>query len=222
MTQGLKTHHLLILAFLLNHILHCICFEILFTESKYLVSKWSYIPSLRAIRKVKKLNKKFQIFCVIIILHNHYLIILILFWATKGFILYQIKQMALKCGYNLTDTSWIEELETQQSLSQIWASSWIFRERQATAFEPLRHIYVDLEIPLEEHVWVATGNSGIWGNCWFPFQESNCVILLSVQCNFTGNFSLNLCQFCSCMFICWEQQIDYLLAYLSFGNRKSL
>ena len=37
-TQGLKTRHMSFLAFLFNHILHCVCFKILFTESKYLVS----------------------------------------------------------------------------------------------------------------------------------------------------------------------------------------
>ena len=41
----------------------------------------------------------FKIFCVIVI---HYFIILKLFWAIKGFILYQIKQTALKSGYSFT------------------------------------------------------------------------------------------------------------------------
>src|SRR6218665_1590859 len=35
-TQGPKTHRFQL--FLLNHVLHCICFKILFTVSKYLVS----------------------------------------------------------------------------------------------------------------------------------------------------------------------------------------
>src|SRR6218665_1648029 len=37
-TQGLTACHMLFLAFLFYHILYCICFKILFTESKYLVS----------------------------------------------------------------------------------------------------------------------------------------------------------------------------------------
>jgi len=53
-----------------------------------------------------------------IVLHNNYFISLKLFWAIRGFILYQIKQMALKLGYNFTKygklmgTSWIDELQT--------------------------------------------------------------------------------------------------------------
>jgi len=43
--------------------------------------------------------KQFKVFHVIIILRNHYFIILKLIRAIKGFILYQIKQMALKSGY---------------------------------------------------------------------------------------------------------------------------
>jgi len=51
---------------------------------------------------VKKLDKKFKIISVIIIFCNRYFIILKLFWVIKGFILYQIKQTALKSGYNFT------------------------------------------------------------------------------------------------------------------------
>src|SRR6218665_2410499 len=61
-TQGPKTRHLSFLAFLLKHILHCICFKILFTESKYLVSNYNYTRLLRTIKKVKKSNKMFKIF----------------------------------------------------------------------------------------------------------------------------------------------------------------
>jgi len=43
-----------------------------------------------------------MIFRVIIILHNHYFIILKLFRAIEFFILNQIKQTALKSGYNFT------------------------------------------------------------------------------------------------------------------------
>ena len=53
-TQGPKTRCLSFLAFLLNYILHCISFKILFTESKYLVSNWSYTRLIRTIKKVKK------------------------------------------------------------------------------------------------------------------------------------------------------------------------
>jgi len=55
------------LAFLLNHILHYTCFKILFTVSKYLVTNWSYTHLIRALKKAKKSNKKFNIF---LCLHN--------------------------------------------------------------------------------------------------------------------------------------------------------
>jgi len=96
---------------------------------------------------VKKSNKKFNIFRVIIILLNHYFIILKLFLIINGFILYQIKQTALKSDYNFTtygkfkDISWIEELQTRKLVSPIWASSSTSRKRQTTSFEPLRYIY---------------------------------------------------------------------------------
>jgi len=88
--------------FLLNHILHCICFKILFTGSKYLASNWSYACLIRTIKKVKNLNKKLMTFCFIIILCNFHLIILNLFWAITDFILYQIKQTALKSDYTFS------------------------------------------------------------------------------------------------------------------------
>ena len=118
---GLKTCHMSFLAFVFNHILHCMYFKILFTESKYLVSNWGYTRLIRTIKKVKESNKNVKIFRVIIILCNHHFILLKLFWAIKGFILYQINQPALKSsGYNFTtyskftDTSWIEELQTRK------------------------------------------------------------------------------------------------------------
>ena len=61
-----------ILTFLLNHILHCICFKIFFTGSKYLVSNWNYTCLIRTIKKWRKWIKKFKIFRVIIILCNHH------------------------------------------------------------------------------------------------------------------------------------------------------
>jgi len=76
----------------------------------------------------------------IMIVCNHYFLILKLFWVIKGFILYQIKQTALKSGYNFTtyhkftDTSWIEELQTRKRLSPIWASSSISRKWQVMGF----------------------------------------------------------------------------------------
>jgi len=103
---------------------------------------------MRAIKKRKKWNKKFNIFRVIIIVSNNYFIILKLSRAIKGYILYQVKQTAFKSDYKiilfvkLTDTCWIEELQTRKSLSPIWASSSLSRKRQTTDFEPLRHKYV--------------------------------------------------------------------------------
>jgi len=104
-TQGSKTRRLSFLAFILHCILHSMCFRILFTESKYLVSNWSYTRLIRRIKKVKKSIKRFMIFRVFIILWNHCFIILKLFWTIKLFILNQIKQTTLKSGYNFT-TSW--------------------------------------------------------------------------------------------------------------------
>jgi len=100
---------------------------------------------IRTVKKVKKSNKKFKIFSVIIILRNHWFIILKLFRVIKGFILYRIKQTTLKLDYNYTtygkfmDISWNEELQTRKPLSRIWASSSISSKRQATGFEPLHH-----------------------------------------------------------------------------------
>jgi len=68
---------------------------------------------ITAIKKVEKTKKSFNIFRVIIIVRNHHFNILKLSSFIKGFILYQIKQTALKSGYNFTtygkftDTSWI-------------------------------------------------------------------------------------------------------------------
>ena len=58
------------------------------------------IAWLEQSRKRNKLNKKFKIFRVIIIVRNHYFIILKLFRVIKGFILYHIKQTSLTSGYN--------------------------------------------------------------------------------------------------------------------------
>jgi len=69
----------------------------------------------------------FKVFRVIIIIRNHYFIILKLFLAIQNFILYQNKTHNSKIGkqlYNLwkfTDTSWIEELQTVKPFSPIWA-----------------------------------------------------------------------------------------------------
>src|SRR6218665_61342 len=101
-TQGPKTRRLSFSTFLLNHILPCICFTILFTVSKYLVSNLSYTHLIKTIKNVKKTNKTFNIFRVIIIVRNHYFIIQKLSSIIKGFILYQIKQTASKSGYNFT------------------------------------------------------------------------------------------------------------------------
>jgi len=90
--------------------------------------------------------EKCNIFRVIVIIRSHYFIIVKLFRVIKGFILNQIKQTDIKSGYDFTiygkftDTSLIEELQTRKSLSPIWASRSISRKRQATGFEPLRHI----------------------------------------------------------------------------------
>jgi len=63
-----------------------------FYRIKYLVSNGSYAHLMRTIKKLKKSNKKFKICHVIIILRNHYLIILKLFQVIKGLLLFQIKQ----------------------------------------------------------------------------------------------------------------------------------
>ena len=148
MTQGPKTRRLSFFAFLFYHILHWISFKIPFTDSNYLVSNWSYTHLIRTIKKFRKSKKNFKNFRVIIILCNHYFIILKLFRAIKDFILHSIKQTALKSGYNFTsydnftNTRWIEELQTWKSFSPIWVSSSISRKQQTTGFEPLHHICV--------------------------------------------------------------------------------
>ena len=99
-TQGPKTRRLSFLAYLFIHILNCICFKMHFTEAKYLVSNWSYTCLIWTIKEVKNLNKKFKIFRLIIIIRNHYFIIVKLFWAIEDFILYQIKE-TIKIGLQL-------------------------------------------------------------------------------------------------------------------------
>ena len=148
---GAQTHRLSILAFSSYHILHCICFKIPLTESEYLVSNWSYTHLIRAIKTWKKKFKIFRSFVSsYILLRNNYFIILKLFRAIKGFLLYQIKQTALISGYNFTsygkftNTRWIEELQARKPLSPILVSSSISRKQKATGFEPLRHISSDL------------------------------------------------------------------------------
>jgi len=96
-TQGLTACHMSFLAFLFYHILYCICFKILFTESKYLVSNWGYTHLIsRTIQNFLKSQITTLRFFVIIILCNQQFILLKLLWAIKGFILYQINQTALK------------------------------------------------------------------------------------------------------------------------------
>src|SRR6218665_658575 len=48
---GAQNPSLVVFAFLFIHILHCICFEKLFTELKYLVFNGSYTGFIRAIKK---------------------------------------------------------------------------------------------------------------------------------------------------------------------------
>src|SRR6218665_193321 len=52
--------------YVFGHILHCICFKMHYTESKYLVCNQGRICLIRTIKKVKNSNKKFKIFLVII------------------------------------------------------------------------------------------------------------------------------------------------------------
>jgi len=133
------------LLFLLNHNLHCICFKVLFTVSKYLVSNWSYTRLIGTMKKVKKLNKKFQIFRVNIIVRNHYILNLKIVRVIKSLILYQTKQTALKSVNNVrsydkfTDTSWIEELQTRKHVSLLFVplAQYLGSDKR---FWALRHI----------------------------------------------------------------------------------
>src|SRR6218665_845192 len=68
---GGQNPSLVVFGFLFNHNLHCICFKLLFTESKYLVSNLHYTRLVRTITKGKKSNKKFNIFRIIIILLHY-------------------------------------------------------------------------------------------------------------------------------------------------------
>jgi len=63
------------LTFLFSHILRCICFKILFTESNILFLTEIIHFWWKQSKKAKKSNKKFKIFCVIMILRNHYSVI---------------------------------------------------------------------------------------------------------------------------------------------------
>src|SRR6218665_1951959 len=58
----------------------------------------TYTRLNRTIKQVKKANKNFKIFGVITILCNHHFILQKLFWAIKGFILYQNKRNGIKIG----------------------------------------------------------------------------------------------------------------------------
>src|SRR6218665_2398662 len=87
-------------------------------------------------KKRTKSNKKVKIFRVFIILCNHHFIILKLFRAIKSFILYQIKQTALKSGYNFTSYGKFTDarrIANLKPLSPIWDSSSITGKRQALA-----------------------------------------------------------------------------------------
>src|SRR6218665_3071086 len=61
-TQGLKTRHMLFLAFLFRHILQFICFKILFTKFKYLFSNQSYANLIRTIVTREKIEKSLRVF----------------------------------------------------------------------------------------------------------------------------------------------------------------
>src|SRR6218665_789140 len=113
------------LAFLFNDILHCICFKIHFTESKYLVSNRSYTRLIRAIKKVKKSNKKL-IICVIIILCNHYFIIL----DSKKLYSSSNKLNSIKIGLLLVANSPTPAEWKNCKLETIWSSSSMSRKRQ--------------------------------------------------------------------------------------------
>ena len=61
--RGPKPFTCRFLLFLLNHILHCICFKILFWEWKCLVSNWSYTRLMRTIKKWKNRIKSLRCLC---------------------------------------------------------------------------------------------------------------------------------------------------------------
>src|SRR6218665_600382 len=100
-THGHKTRRLSFLTFF-----YCITFCTA-SASKYLLQYQTILfltevrleHLIRTIKKVKKWIKKVKIFRVIIIVLNHYVIVLKLLRVIKGFIIYPIKQTALKSGY---------------------------------------------------------------------------------------------------------------------------
>jgi len=73
-----------------------------FFRIKLSCSNWRYTRLIRTLTKVRKSNKIPKIVRVIIIICNNYFIILKLFRATKGFILYKMKQTTLKSGNKFT------------------------------------------------------------------------------------------------------------------------
>jgi len=101
---------------------------------------WGYACSIRTLKKTKKSNKKLKIFRVIIFC-NHRFNLLKLFWVIKGFILYQINQVAFKSGYNFTtygkfmNTSWIEDLQIRKLFTE--KSKWHNDSRHVTVCQIL-------------------------------------------------------------------------------------
>jgi len=91
------------------------------SASKYFVQNQNilFLTEVMLVWLEQKNAQKFMICHKIIILDNLNFITLKLLWAIKSFIRYQIKQTALKSGYNCTtyakfkNTRWIKELQTQ-------------------------------------------------------------------------------------------------------------
>ena len=89
---------------------------------------------------------KSNIFRVVIILHNHYFIILKLFLVINGFILCQRKETAFLHGLQPCNLWQVHRhqlnwrIANLKTLFPICASSSISRKRQMTGFEALRHI----------------------------------------------------------------------------------
>ena len=141
-TQGPKTCRLSFLAILLNHILRCIYFKVLFTVSEYLVPNWSYTRLIRTIKKVKK-SKNWIKSC-----HHNSLQSLLHYSeinpSHKGLYSVSNKANSIKTELQLYNLWQIHghqlNWKITNSKTPILASSSISRKWQATGFEPLCHI----------------------------------------------------------------------------------
>jgi len=114
---GSQNLSFVLFGFLLNHILHCSCFKILFTVSKYLVSNWNYSEIIQRRKGLYSVSNKTNGIKIGLQLYN--------LWQSHGH----------QLNWRITNT--------KTPLLYLSSSS-ISRKQQTTGFEPLRHIWFRL------------------------------------------------------------------------------